>query len=317
VALGAAVVAQNHMDFSYLSGVPGGQTGSLGTATRTKALLAARTETADTDQFMQTSQYPDFTNDGYRLAVPSTGPVSHRISGTVQAMNVDGSAFVEWRVFGTLHYWETGPVNRNDLVFVRTRVKAGGDSANYKISAAQVLDSDGTLLLRIRVRTTTTATVYWSADLDILRLATTGYDNVDPGELQSISPNVVFATASETLTAGDLVNIWSDAGTTKIRKADAVLGYPADGFVQENYSATDACQCFTNGLNPYKSGLTVGSQYLGQAGAATSVYPGAGNQLIQPVGWATSSTNLAFAYSPPTVVTLGQALALARGFAMP
>ena len=37
--------------------------------------------------------------------------------------------------------------------------------------------------------------------------------------------------ASESLAAGDFVNVWNDSGTAKVRKADASADKPADGNV--------------------------------------------------------------------------------------
>ena len=103
--------------------------------------------------------------------------------------------------------------------------------------------------------------------------------------------------ASETLAAGDLVNLWNDAGTIKVRKADATTnGKRAHGFVESAVTSGASATVFYVGINGSVTGLTVGSDYfLGTTpGAVTTAPPSATGNLVQRVGTAMSATELAF-----------------------
>ena len=105
--------------------------------------------------------------------------------------------------------------------------------------------------------------------------------------------------ASEALSAGDFVNIWSDSGTVMVRKADNSNGRPADGFVKTSVaSSADAAVYPLDGVNAALTGLTPGADYwLGTAGAATSTPldetdPTNTNKISQYLGKALSATEL-------------------------
>lgn len=100
--------------------------------------------------------------------------------------------------------------------------------------------------------------------------------------------------ASEALVAGDLVNIWDDVGTFKVRKADAATNKPADGFVLAAFSANTQATVYFEGLNDQVSGLTAGRVFLGNAGAVTNTAPTAAASIVQPVGVAVGATSLNF-----------------------
>lgn len=97
--------------------------------------------------------------------------------------------------------------------------------------------------------------------------------------------NTVTATASESIAAGALINLWNNSGTLNIRNADASSSKPAHGFaVNAISSSATGTVTVGNGADSGVSALTIGTQYfLGNSGAVTSTAPGAGN-LLQPVG---------------------------------
>jgi hypothetical protein len=104
-------------------------------------------------------------------------------------------------------------------------------------------------------------------------------------------------TASENLAAGDLVNIWNDSGTPKVRLADASVERQADGYVLDNVDADDPAMVFSQGVNDQLTGLTGGvEQYLSATtpGAVTATVPTASGHLVQRVGKAYSATMLDF-----------------------
>ena len=105
-------------------------------------------------------------------------------------------------------------------------------------------------------------------------------------------------TASEALAAGDLVNIWSDGGAFKVRKADAsTAGKEAHGFVLAAVSAGAAATVYFEGT------LTPGALFLSDtAGKAQASAPTGAGKIVQRVGFAVSATALNFQASQPVVL---------------
>lgn len=109
--------------------------------------------------------------------------------------------------------------------------------------------------------------------------------------------------ASEALAAGDLVNLWDDAGTLKARKADASNGRKADGFVLAGVSSGASAIVYFDGTNTQQSGMTLGAiHYLSHTvpGRATTTIPTTAGHIVQQVGKALSATQLTFEPTMPT-----------------
>lgn len=120
----------------------------------------------------------------------------------------------------------------------------------------------------------------------------------------AIGPSASFL-ASENLAAGDLVEVWNDAGTAKARKASgAASGHPANGFILIAVTSGAQALVFFSGANTACSGLTVGAQYLdGTTPGKSSATPATGTGKIwQPVGTALSATTLLFSPGPAIVL---------------
>lgn len=119
-----------------------------------------------------------------------------------------------------------------------------------------------------------------------------------------IGADVATISASEALGANELVNIWSDGGVAKVRKADATTaGKEAHGFVKEAFSVNAAATIFFEGSASGLSGLTPGKQYLStNPGQPTNVAPSGSGNIVQVVGFATSSTTLNFQSSTTIVL---------------
>ncbi|MFN3985741.1 MAG: hypothetical protein ACK4KV_09625 [Rhodocyclaceae bacterium] len=105
--------------------------------------------------------------------------------------------------------------------------------------------------------------------------------------------------ASEALSAGNLVNIWSDAGTAKVRLADNSNGREADGYVLAAVASDANATVYPlDGTNSELSGLTPGARYwLGTAGGVISTAldetdAGNANKISQYLGKAKSATEL-------------------------
>lgn len=114
--------------------------------------------------------------------------------------------------------------------------------------------------------------------------------------------------SSENLSAGDIVNVYNDTGTPKVRKADATTaGKEASGFVLSAVTAPAAATVYFEGTNTQRSGLTPGGRYyLGTTAGGVvleSSAPAATNNVQQMVGIALSATELSFEMGEP--VTIG------------
>lgn len=119
-----------------------------------------------------------------------------------------------------------------------------------------------------------------------------------------IGADTAAITASEALSAGDLVNIWNSTGA-KVRKADgSVAGKEAHGFVLSSVSSSATATVYFEGTNTQVTGLTPGVQYLSATtpGAATATVPSATGQVVQRVGFATSATAVNFQSELPIVL---------------
>ncbi len=101
-------------------------------------------------------------------------------------------------------------------------------------------------------------------------------------------------TASEALTAGALVNIF----TSGVRNANATDGTkPAMGFVTASFaSAATATVFFPGQIVTGLTGLTVGAPVFlsATAGAVTNTAPVTAGNLVQQVGYALSATSIVF-----------------------
>ena len=116
--------------------------------------------------------------------------------------------------------------------------------------------------------------------------------------------DAVIVVTSEALAAGDVVNIWNDSGTPKARKADATTaGKEAHGFVLASVGSGGNATVYFEGQNTSVTGLTAGPLFLATtAGGVTSTAPSASGNVVQRVGFATSSTAFNFQSNDPVVL---------------
>ena len=138
---------------------------------------------------------------------------------------------------------------------------------------------------------------------DIVALDDTGrIDNsMMPVGIGADTANIV---ASEGLAAGDWVNVWNDAGTAKVRKADATTaGKEVNGFVLAAVTSGNPATVYFEGTNTQVSGQTPGPVYLQTtAGTGGSTAPSASGNLVQQVGVALSATSVNFERNAPVVL---------------
>jgi hypothetical protein len=109
-------------------------------------------------------------------------------------------------------------------------------------------------------------------------------------------------TASEALSAGNLVNVWNNSGQNA-RKADAsTTGKSAIGFVQSGVASGALAPVMFEGTITGLTGLVPGTAYFLSAttpGAVTAVAPSTTGQVVQYVGTAISATELSFEPDSP------------------
>jgi hypothetical protein len=134
---------------------------------------------------------------------------------------------------------------------------------------------------------------------DANKLVATGADGRLDETLMpvGISADIATIQASENLASGDLVNIWSDGGNARVRKADATAaGKEADGFVLAAVTSGQDATVHFEGRNTSLTGLTIGARYYLSTtpGGATTTAPNTAGNVVQYIGRAYSATELAF-----------------------
>ena len=110
-------------------------------------------------------------------------------------------------------------------------------------------------------------------------------------------------TASETLAAGDWVNVWDGSGA-KVRKADATTaGKEAHGFVMSAVTSGNPATVYFEGTNTQVTGQTPGPVYLQTtAGAGGTTIPSASGNVVQQIGVAVSATAVNFERGAPVTL---------------
>lgn len=137
-------------------------------------------------------------------------------------------------------------------------------------------------------------------------LMTDGSGRIDVTVLPvGVGPDTDSIVSSENLAAGDIVNLWDDAGTIKVRKADATAeGKEAHGFVLAAVTSPAAATVYFEGQITGLAGLTRGARYFittTPGTIATTAPSGAGN-VAQCVGIANSATELVFEPQEPITI---------------
>jgi hypothetical protein len=143
---------------------------------------------------------------------------------------------------------------------------------------------------------------------DANKLVSTGADGYLSATLlpAGFGGDIKILPAFEALAAGDLVNVFLDAGAAKVRKADASsAGKQAHGFVQAAVASGASATVYFEGANTQNTSLTIGAVlYLSAttAGRATNVAPSTAGQVVQEIGVSVSATE--YNFEPQRPVTL-------------
>lgn len=138
---------------------------------------------------------------------------------------------------------------------------------------------------------------------DIVALDDTG--RIDNSMMPvGIGADTATITASEGLAAGDWINVWNDASTAKVRKADATTaGKEVHGFVLSAVTSGNPATVYFEGTNTQVTGQTPGPVYLQTtAGTGGATAPSASGNLVQQVGVALSATSVNFERGTPVVL---------------
>lgn len=118
-----------------------------------------------------------------------------------------------------------------------------------------------------------------------------------------IGAEVKSLVTAEDVSAGDLVQVFDDAGTAKVRKADATAAnkFVTCGFVLQGYVAPAPAAVYFEGIITGLAGLTAGTTvYLGTtAGSVNATPPTGAGDMVQRVGVAVSDTEVTFEPAQP------------------
>lgn len=119
-----------------------------------------------------------------------------------------------------------------------------------------------------------------------------------------VSLDTLTVTAGENVVAGDLINIYSNAGAFYGRKAKASAdGYQAFGWTDSAITSGSSITVRFLGKNTHSSGLSPGPVFLSDtAGLATSTVPSGAGHVVQKVGVADSSSSFAFEWHNPVLL---------------
>ena len=118
-----------------------------------------------------------------------------------------------------------------------------------------------------------------------------------------IGADTATISASETLAAGDWVNVWNSSGA-KVRKADATTaGKEVHGFVLSAVTSGNPATVYFEGTNTQVAGQTPGPVYLQTtAGTGGATIPSASGNVVQSIGVAVSATAVNFERGAPVTL---------------
>jgi hypothetical protein len=141
---------------------------------------------------------------------------------------------------------------------------------------------------------------------DANKIISTGSDGlIDPTLMPTgIGADTQSVVASENLSAGDWVNVYDNGGTPSVRKADANPERACTGFVLSSVSSAANATVYRSGTNTALTGLTTGTYYYlsATAGTGTATAPTTSGDVIQGLGYAATSSSIAFQPTTPIAV---------------
>lgn len=128
-------------------------------------------------------------------------------------------------------------------------------------------------------------------------VATNAQGKIDNSLLPSgVGVDLKNIISSESLSAGNAVNIWDDAGTLKVRRADnTARGKMAHGFVLQGVTAPDLAAVISEGVNDQLSGLVPGAVFLSSTAGVITQDPStitASGSVLQCLGVVNSANEI-------------------------
>ena len=167
-----------------------------------------------------------------------------------------------------------------------TTVTTGGVSNAGRVPE---LDGSGQLALNMLKSVTTSA---GSADAGKV-IVLDGSGRVDSTAMPiGIGADTASFPASETISAGDYINIYDVAGTATMRKADAsTTGKEAMAFVLAGVASGGTGTAYFEGTNTAAALKTAGQHWLDPAnpGKSTQTDPSTAGQIQQVIGFGTGT----------------------------
>ena len=177
------------------------------------------------------------------------------------------------------------------LIEMLTAGVGGGSSTN----AIPQTDSTGTLDMTFLK----TATAGGGASANLLPLLDGGGQIPATMMPTGIAPAVDSILCSENIPAGSAVQIYNNAGTANVRRADAASGKAANGFVLSAGVLSANVNVYYQGRITGLSGLTPGPVFLGSLGAFVAAPAGGAGTLAQELGVAVSASEVNFEWQQP------------------
>lgn len=149
---------------------------------------------------------------------------------------------------------------------------------------------------RIKQIAATIVSVGAADDGKVVALDATG--RIDSSVLPSgVGAETKAVLTSEILNAGNWVNVYNNAGTSNVRKADATdpVKY-ANGFVLAGFANGVNATVYLEGINNQVSAQVAGLVYLsaGTPGLGGAAVPTVAGQIVQQIGVALSATEVSF-----------------------
>lgn len=128
-------------------------------------------------------------------------------------------------------------------------------------------------------------------------LATGSGGTIDPSFLPAgVGQDIVIVPASEAISAGAIVNLYTNSGATNARNADSGTangGKKAAGFALAGAASGASVSVYRSGMNTALTGLSPGADYyLSTAGGVTTTPTTTSGTTSQYIGTAISATVL-------------------------
>ena len=118
-----------------------------------------------------------------------------------------------------------------------------------------------------------------------------------------VGAQTIAMICSETLTAGNLINIYDNAGVTTARKADCSNSRRAHGFVLSGFNSGTTATVYLDDSLTGLSSLTVGvPYYLSTTGGISSTAPSTAGYISQEIGIAANATTISFEPQQPILL---------------